>query len=94
MEDFPVERKYDIEHPMPPLWLKYPHIERGRIGWRMGGGEDYLHKFMRWFSSLTAEEQKKYQAMFPEPRTWLGWYSGKHISFFSDGVFHWRKNDA
>lgn len=25
----------NIENPMPPLWLMYPHISRYSIGWRM-----------------------------------------------------------
>ncbi|SHJ13046.1 hypothetical protein SAMN02745163_01377 [Clostridium cavendishii DSM 21758] len=24
-----------------PLWLKYPNIPQGSIGWRMGYGEEY-----------------------------------------------------
>lgn len=58
---------------MPPPWLAYPEIERYSIGWRMGYGEDYMWHFSDWLDSLSAEEQKEYQSLFPEPVTWKGW---------------------
>ena len=42
---------------MAPLWLKYPSIPEGSIGWRMGYGESYAEQFYQWFYKLTPEEQ-------------------------------------
>lgn len=63
---------------MPPLWIAYPEIERYSIGWRMGYGEDYLDEWRTWFNSLTDEERKTYQELFPEPVTWKGYWKHKH----------------
>lgn len=59
---------------MPPLWLAHPEIERYSIGWRMGYGEGYKDRFCDWLDSLPQEEQEEYQALFPEPVTWKGWW--------------------
>lgn len=55
---------------MAPLWLQYPYIPDGSIGWRMGSGEYYAMQFYDWFESLTEEEQKEYDEKFPEPICW------------------------
>lgn len=73
-----MQKTYNIKNPMAPLWFMYPHITRYCIGWRMGYGEDYKYKFGDWYSSLTIEEQKQYQIMFPEPKGWLGWYEEEY----------------
>lgn len=59
---------------MPPLWLAYPHIERGSIGWRMGYGEQYQSRFYDWLDKLSQEEREEYRNLFPEPVTWSGWW--------------------
>ena len=51
---------------MPPLWLRYPHIPEGSIGWRMGYGEAYAHDFYKWFYSLTDLEKADYRKKFPD----------------------------
>ena len=55
---------------MAPLWLKYPSIPEGSIGWRMGYGESYAEQFYQWFYKLTPEEQNDYKYKFPEPVCW------------------------
>lgn len=55
---------------MAPLWLMYPEIPEGSIGWRMGYGEDYILKFHKWFQTLSVEEQKEYNSKFPKPICW------------------------
>lgn len=59
---------------MPPLWLAYPEIDRYSIGWRMGYGESYKDRFFEWFDALSDEEKKEYEALFPEPLVWKGWW--------------------
>ncbi len=73
---------------MPPPWLAYPEIERYSIGWRMGYGEDYMWHFSDWLDSLSAEEQKEYQSLFPEPVTWKGWWEDEdYCEVFTHGDF-------
>ena len=57
-----------------PPWLEYPSYRKCSIGWRMGDGEDYYHKFWKNFKKLTPTEQKWYQQDFPEPDAWKGFY--------------------
>jgi len=63
-----------LENPWPPLFLRYPHIPRTSIGWRMGYGEAYSLEFSDWYKTLSKNEKQQYQIMFPEPRNWLGHY--------------------
>lgn len=63
------EKKY-----MKPLWLAFPYIERGSIGWRMGFGEGYVDQFSAWFGTLTNEERDTYIKLFPEPIEWEGYW--------------------
>ena len=60
---------------MPPPWLACPEIERYSIGWRMGYGEEYIYRFFSWLEELSSEERVEYQALFPEPAAWKGWWS-------------------
>ncbi|HEX9063368.1 MAG TPA: NADAR family protein [Clostridia bacterium] len=89
-----MKKLYDINNPMPPLWLKYPQIGMYSIGWRMGYGEEYKYEFGAWYNTLNPEEQKKYQQMFPEPKGWLGWYEedfdDKDI-YDDDGYLLWNE---
>lgn len=69
-----MKNRFNINNPMAPLWLMYPHISRYSIGWRMGYGETYALEFGDWYCGLSTEKQKQFQQMFPEPKEWLGWY--------------------
>lgn len=60
-----MEKKY-----MSPLWLMYPWIAEGSIGWRMGYGEDYSYDFYKWFGKLSDLEKKEYNEKFPKPVMW------------------------
>lgn len=73
-----MKSNYNINNPMAPPWLMYPHISRYSIGWRMGYGESYVMNFADWYSGLIIEEQKQFQQMFPEPKGWLGWYEEEY----------------
>ncbi|MCM1107155.1 MAG: NADAR family protein [Blautia sp.] len=59
---------------MAPPWIAFPEIERYSIGWRMGYGESYIYKWGEWFRSLSNEDMKAYQELFPEPVTWSGYW--------------------
>lgn len=89
-----MKNKYDINNPMAPPWLMYPHIRNGSIGWRMGYGEDYIYEFIDWYFALTEDEKKQFQRLFPTPKGWLGWYKdGEDEKDLYDGRFLlWNKD--
>ena len=62
--------KFTIENPMPPLWMMYPNISQFSIGWRMGYGEGYKWDLSDWLETLSAEDRKQYDEMFPRPKFW------------------------
>lgn len=68
-------KQFTLENPMPPIWMKYPYIRQFSIGWRMGYGEGYKDDFFKWLDTLTEEEKKQYQKMFPHPKTWREYYN-------------------
>jgi len=75
-----------------PPWRKYPEIQAGSIGWRMGYGEAYMTAWDKW-SSLRNQEQllEYFKNYLPIPMDWLSWVSNrfgdKNIAheFFSGG---------
>lgn len=72
------------KYEMAPLWLMYPEIPQGSIGWRMGYGENYAMDFYSWFYSLTREQKKEYDTKFPKP---ICWEQGlNEIQFISGGT--------
>lgn len=60
---------------MKPPWIMYPDYERSSLGWRMGGGEDYLARFCGWFSSRAPEERVRFAETNVEPEDWWGFYA-------------------
>ena len=58
-----------------PLWIEFPRIPWGSIGWRMGGGEEYWHAWSVWFKSLPEAECEAYTTAWPEPSAWAGLYA-------------------
>ena len=62
--------KFTIENPMPPLWMMYPNISQFSIGWRMGYGEGYRWDLSDWLKTLSPEDRKRYDEMFPRPKFW------------------------
>jgi hypothetical protein len=59
--------------PLPP-WMKYPHIPRYSIGWRMGYGEDYMMLWHRWSRKLDQIGLVAYFKKYaPLPVRWLDW---------------------
>ena len=61
---------------MTIIWLMFPQLDRGSIGWRMGSGEDYLAKWHKFYKHLNKKEKRAYQSKYPEPLGWEGFYSG------------------
>lgn len=79
---------FTIDKPMPPLWIMYPNISQFSIGWRMGYGEGYKWDLIDWLNTLTINEKREYDEMFPKPKFW-------HKNFEENyyGVIpFWQKN--
>lgn len=90
-----MKKTYDIKNLMAPPWFMYPHISSCSIGWRMGYGESYLMEFWSWYSSLSMNEQKQFQQMFPTPKGWFGCYEDEPTTedFYTDnGILLWEKD--
>jgi hypothetical protein len=64
-----------MSEPMQPVWIAFPRIPWGSIGWRMGAGEDYWHAWAPWFRSLPEAERDAYKSEWPEPDGWKDFYS-------------------
>ncbi len=61
-----------------PPWTKYPTYERYTIGWRMGGGEDYIHLWHAYVGTLDSRDAllTHLRRHGPAPMTWgdmIGW---------------------
>ena len=59
---------------MNPVWVEFPSIPWGSIGWRMGAGEDYMHAWCRWFMALSPSDRAAYRTRSPEPDGWTGFF--------------------
>lgn len=57
--------------PMEPPWIMHPSEDRADMFWRMGGGQDDMIAFHRWFSALSKQEQFSYIIANPEPDNWV-----------------------
>ncbi len=57
-----------------PLWVAFPDIPWGSLGWRMGFGEAYADRWIPWFSALSEDARRDYIAQWPEPDQWRGFY--------------------
>ncbi|WP_459195698.1 NADAR family protein [Wukongibacter baidiensis] len=76
-----MKEKFTMQSPMAPPWLMYPEIMRGSIGWRMGYGESYTMELYGWLDKLSEEENKAYEEMFPEPKSWGGFNDESEIDY-------------
>ena len=78
-----------------PPWLKYPEIQAGSIGWRMGYGETYMMAWDIWADQLNKDQLVEYfKKHLPLPLDWLTWVSNRfgdtnitHEFFSGDGNF-------
>jgi hypothetical protein len=75
-----------------PPWKRYPEIQAGSIGWRMGYGEGYMHAWDKWAEQLDQEKLIEYfKKYLPLPAEWLIWISNRFgdqdsaAEFFSGG---------
>ncbi len=59
---------------MDAPWVHFPTYQLGSIVWRMGAVEEYWYDFQRWFGRLEPQMQTEFQARWPEPSRWQGYY--------------------
>jgi hypothetical protein len=59
---------------MNPVWVEFPDIPWGSIGWRMGHGEEYMRTWGNWFLALPLGERAIYRNQNPEPEGWAGFF--------------------
>lgn len=79
---------FTIDTPMPPIWIIYPNISQFSIGWRMGYGESYKWVLNDWLNTLTPNEKKRYDEMFPKPKFWHNDFEENYY----DLIPFWQKN--
>ena len=54
--------------PFDPPWVVFPDYEGlSSMGFRMGGGEDYMVQFQRWYAAATDAEIDALKARHPAP---------------------------
>lgn len=88
-----MKKVFNINNPMAPPWLMFPHIRRHSIGWRMDRGEMYIYEFNDWYGNLTAEEKEQFQELFPEPKGWLGFYDeDKDKDIYDNNILLWNRD--
>lgn len=83
-----------LPYVMPPAWLVFPEHQRGSMFWRMGAGEWYIQDLIDWKDTLTPEQMKIYERMFPQPKADI--LSSEAPEYFKGTKYHhvccWRQN--
>lgn len=88
-----------------PPWQKFPEIQAGSIGWRMGYGESYMLAWDKWSDKFNQEQLIAYfKKYLPIPLEWLTWASNRfgdeniaHEFFTGSGDFktiHWLEQQG
>jgi ribA/ribD-fused uncharacterized protein len=65
----------------PPPWIKYPEIGKGGsgdLGFRMGGGQDYMDEWRDWFTGMSKKNRQRYLTLFDVPSNWSDWLSSQN----------------
>ncbi|GAB4214526.1 MAG: hypothetical protein OHK0022_53180 [Roseiflexaceae bacterium] len=62
-----------------PPWLAYPDIPPWSIGWRMGVGEHYLHRWNTWYYALSEQARRAYREHYPPPEEWAPFYRERPV---------------
>lgn len=63
----------DKQADLVPPWAEFPTYEHYTIGWRMGAGEDYIHKWYEFIESLPIDYELRLEYLKrhpPAPLTW------------------------
>ncbi len=61
--------------PFDPPWTVFPDYEGlSSMGFRMGGGEDYMVQFQQWYASASETEIIEYKNQHPAPDSYTDFY--------------------
>jgi hypothetical protein len=82
LEVYPPSEPYNYGPPFEPPWVAFPEYERFSMGFRMGGGEDYICQFRDWYYSALRKDIDEYQRRNPEPEHYSGFYSDFDKKYF------------
>ncbi|MEM6693830.1 MAG: hypothetical protein AAF626_04115 [Pseudomonadota bacterium] len=74
IKDWVADNTVERSGELVPPWVWKPDMPRESIGWRMGGGEDYLSALGGWIRDLQETDFIEYRRRFPEPEAWSGFY--------------------
>ncbi|MCL4275641.1 MAG: hypothetical protein KJZ77_17345 [Anaerolineales bacterium] len=88
-----------------PPWKRFPQIQAGSIGWRMGYGEIYMMSWDKWSDQFNKEQLVEYfKKYLPLPLDWLTWISNRFgdediaHEFFTGGsdfkTIHWLEQQG
>lgn len=58
-----------------PPWKMYPELAYRSMGWRMGYGEYYIHRWYKYYLALNEKDKDTYKEKNPESESWKGFYS-------------------
>ena len=59
-----------LGNPVRPPWMAFPDDPPNSMRWRMGGGEDFIDMFCKWYGEQTSEERQTFKDKFPIPPEW------------------------
>ena len=72
--------------PFEPPWIAFPDIPGlGSIGFRMGGGEDYMVQFQKWYRDAPEANIVAFKSTWPEP---------EHYDKFYDTLDGWHRKPS
>jgi len=64
------------DSPPEPPWEKHPGYARSDLFWRTGAGNQYLMEYIWPYNRYATKEARlQYRKTYPEPESWVGWYS-------------------
>jgi len=62
--------------PFEPPWIAFPDYPQHSMGFRMGGGQDYMIQFRNWYDKTADNgETSRFKNKFPEPDNYKGFYA-------------------
>lgn len=72
--------------PFDPPWIAFPDFPGlASMGFRMGGGQDYMVQFQGWYASAAKSEIDDYKAQHPAP---------EHYADFYETLDDWHRSAA
>jgi ribA/ribD-fused uncharacterized protein len=65
-----------LESAMKVPWKEFPGIHPYDLFWRMGGGEDYVTRFSKYYDNLSDWDKHIFRLSNPQPYDWRFFYDG------------------